>query len=492
MQTAPRLKNSLRTFFQIVLVFVIGVALWGAAARAVPAAKSWWEKRHPPAAAAIAHEIRLPKSRLAPDEPDAFLLPADVIATLGVETATIEPAPSREPLRLVGQLILDADRLVHVHSRFAGDVVELGELTTADNVASSASDSSAAPTGKRQIRFGDRVAKGQLLAVVWSKDLGEKKSELVEHLSRLRLDEEKLRRLEELLGKGSVADRTVREAERDVEADLISVQRVERTLQSWNLTAEEIAVIRAEADAVRERKGNAGRELPQAWARVEVRAPQAGTIVEKNVAVGDFIASDLDIFKIADLSRLDVRAHAYEEDLPSLERLSPVDRRWTVTVKADTQSSPLSGSFDRIGSIIDPNQHTALVLGWVDNSRSKLRVGQFITAQIDLPLEHAAISVPQTAVIDQDGENYVFVVTGKVQGEGDANETFTKFSRRLVEPMHRREGKVCLRSPSRSSDATPDAMPPLQPGDLVVSVGGVELASELEILKAAARVTAAN
>ena len=35
---------------------------------------------------------------------------------------------------------------------------------------------------QRPVRFGDAVNKGQLLAVIWSKDLGEKKSELVDAL----------------------------------------------------------------------------------------------------------------------------------------------------------------------------------------------------------------------------------------------------------------------------------------------------------------------
>src|SRR5206468_9128358 len=52
------------------------------------------------------------------------------------------------------------------------------------------------PRAEGELRFGDFVHKGQLLAVVWSKDLGEKKSELVEGIARLRIDEEKLENLQ--------------------------------------------------------------------------------------------------------------------------------------------------------------------------------------------------------------------------------------------------------------------------------------------------------
>ena len=49
--------------------------------------------------------------------------------------------------------------------------------------------------GSQPIAFGQHVRKGQVLAVIWSQDLGEKKSELIDGLSQLHLDEESLQRL---------------------------------------------------------------------------------------------------------------------------------------------------------------------------------------------------------------------------------------------------------------------------------------------------------
>ena len=55
---------------------------------------------------------------------------------------------------------------------------------------------------------------------------------------------------------------------------------------------------------------------------IEVRSPLDGVILEKNIALGDLVDTNLDLFKIADLSRLRVMAHAYEEDLPLLDALA--------------------------------------------------------------------------------------------------------------------------------------------------------------------------
>ena len=131
---------------------------------------SWWAGITTPVAAdaspATAPELAGKK--------DALTLPADVAKRLEVQTEPARPSTVPSTLELSGSLILDSDRLAHVHARFPGEVVELGN----------------AGNGSRPVAFGQHVRKGQVLAVIWSHDLGEKKSELIDALSQLRVDEE--------------------------------------------------------------------------------------------------------------------------------------------------------------------------------------------------------------------------------------------------------------------------------------------------------------
>ena len=336
-----------------------------------------------------------------------------------------------EPLKLDGQLYLLSNSMVHVHSRFSGDVVEIGEyddpnlsrLLAANGKGLGNAAAPGAPNAdpespsrpreyRRQLEFGDFVREGQLLAVVWSKELGEKKSELVEAVARLRIDEERLKALEEAEQKGAVPHDKVRQQQKLVEGDVVDVDKAERTLRSWRVSDEEIESVRTEAERIRHRNLAPTMRLQENWARVEVRAAVSGTIVEKNVAVGDFVANDLDLFKISDLSRMNVLAISFEEDLPLLEGIPPADRIWKVRLKADP-GKELAGSFDRIGPIIDPTQHTALVMGWVVNPRERLRSGQFITAYIKLPVQPDEVSIPVSALVDQEGHTYVFAQSEK-------------------------------------------------------------------------------
>jgi len=161
---------------------------------------------------------------------DAIRLPQQVAAKLGIQTEQVERATAPVVLELAGTLMLDADRLAHVRTRFAGEIVELG-----------------VGEDKLPVSFGQPVRKGQLLAVIWSRDLGEKKSDLIDSLSQLRIDQENLARINKAAPEGAVPDRMLRDAERKVQADEIAVARAVRTLQSWRVSKEEIDAIRAEA-----------------------------------------------------------------------------------------------------------------------------------------------------------------------------------------------------------------------------------------------------
>ncbi len=67
-------------------------------------------------------------------------------------------------------------------------------------------------------------------------------------------------------------------------------------------------------------------------------------IVEKNFNVGDMIDPSQDLFKIADLSRVQVLANAYEEDLPLLaDADAPSSVHWKIDIKSDPNDVPVSG-----------------------------------------------------------------------------------------------------------------------------------------------------
>ena len=432
--------------------------------------------------------------QLVKDKPETLRVSPDAVQAIQLKTTPVEQAPPPEPLQLPGSLGLDPNLLVPVHARFPGEVARLAEVET--------NEVRDGKKVKRPIRYGDAVEQGQIMAIIWSKDIGEKKSELVDALSRLDLDQRLLQRLSSFKAGTIIPERQLAEAQRNVEGDLIAIEKAIRTLRSWRLTEDEIDDVKHEAAQLRsatteaigsmkttdlEALRTAAEQLhaktssianDTRWAELEVRAAIDGVIVEKNINVGAIIDPNDDLFQIANLNRIQVLASVYEEDLPYLELLPTEKRHWAIDLKADPRDKPIPGRFEMIGKIIDPVMHTGALIGWLDNRAGNLRVGQFITATIALPADPAMVSIPATALIEEGPYPAVFVETDVKNHE---------ISRRNVAVTRRGRQHVFVRSQPTDEEAREGAQP-LAVGERVIVSGGLELYSELANLQGAGEV----
>jgi hypothetical protein len=81
-----------------------------------------------PAPAEVPHSVRATR----PSE-DTLIVPSRVLRSLGIRTTKAVPARRPRVLpSLTGTLAIDTNRLVRVHARFAGEVVQLGTASDID------------------------------------------------------------------------------------------------------------------------------------------------------------------------------------------------------------------------------------------------------------------------------------------------------------------------------------------------------------------------
>jgi cobalt-zinc-cadmium efflux system membrane fusion protein len=380
------------------------------------------------------------------------------VDAMGIKVVEVKEAAPTQPIKLLGSLYLEGSRLVHVQTVFVGRVIEVGQTTDNDGKT-------------RPLRPGDRVKKDEILAKLWSKEVGEKKSELVDAISRRYLHEAVRKRLE-VLGTTVVPAARVQEADRDYQADIISISSLERTLRSWHISEAEIKAIYSEADRIRVGKAAIDRELDRTWAQLDILSPMDGVILEKNFTVGDIIDTTQDMYKIADLSRLGVIANVYEEDLPKLVALPDEERRWTVELQAEPEA-PRQGRFESIGNVIDPMQHTAIIKGWLDNPEGQFRIGQFVTATVNLPGRAGLVEVPISSLIDDGSRAFVFIATDPAR---------TSLTLREVKVARRGAMSALLEGTPPPSRGACRAQP-IAVGELVVTTGALELHGALHQLQ---------
>jgi cobalt-zinc-cadmium efflux system membrane fusion protein len=373
------------------------------------------------AAAAPKPGPEFPTVELVEGVPDTIRVPADVRKSLGIAEPWVVTAPSRgRQLVMPGSLQLDPTTIGRVRTRFNA------EVTSIEKVKERVGINGTTALVERELRPGDYVKEGAPLAVVWSIDVGGKKSDLVDALVQWKLDRERLEARTKLWREGNLPRDTLDQTRRDVITDRNAVERAERTLRAWRVPDDEIKEAAREADEILKREGMRDEEKERLWARSVITAPRSGVIVERNVGVGEYVADNtVNLFVIADPSRMLVVANPPEDHLKGLLNLPPHLRRWSV--KAAGAPEGLGGPIDEVSYLLDPNLHTAVVKGHIANPavpgpaprpvrwwaperpRYTLRAGQFVTATVEMEPARGVVEVPMTALMEDGRQSYVFV-----------------------------------------------------------------------------------
>jgi membrane fusion protein, heavy metal efflux system len=422
-------------------------------------------------------------------------LPAKAVVGLDLRPVAAKRAFKGQALPpQIGTLNYDNDRLFVIRSRFPGELAKI--RTVLD------SDGSISPTRERPLRFGDKVKQGDLLAVIWSQQLGSAKAAMVDAISGLRLSQDNLRRHEELFRNGAMTLATLKADERQVQADSNTLLTAERSLKMWKLTGKEIDEIKAEAKIIHEQKKVRSADDEMKWARVEIRVPcfderdpnKELVIVEKNTNINDMVdpINSPPLFKLADISRLQIWVHPHEEYLPLIRaghQNNGTRFQWDIRFQAEpADMPPRMLDIVQIAPSLEPNQHSPMVLGYLPNPDGKYLIGQFLTATIFMPPEDNTVEIPTDALNEVEGQGIVFVERDVAKRE---------YSLRRVSVVRRFKDVTFVRSElteeervlSRAEVARGRRpLQPLLPGERVITRGAVELTGAVDDLETKDRI----
>jgi cobalt-zinc-cadmium efflux system membrane fusion protein len=417
-------------------------------------------------------------------------LTEEAVKGLGIVPVAAKKATQPRPLPpQIGTLNYDNDRLFSIRSRFPGEIAEIKQVEE---------DTTGSPT-RRPLRFGDKVKQGETLAVLWSRDLGEKKAALVDALCSLRLSRGTLARQYDIFKDGALSLAAVKASERQVQADSNAVLTAERTLKMWKLTDQEIQAIKDEAQVISDQKKVRTAENEMRWARVEIQVPRfldaKGpsaklnlAVVEKNTNVNDMVdpINSPPLFRVADLGRLQIWVHPPEEYLPSIRDSLKKGKKlkWQIRFQSEPPNTPpLELEIVQIAPSLEPNQHNPMVIGYLDNPEGKYLVGQFVTATIYMEPPANTVEIPTEALNEVGGEAMVFVQPDPARRE---------YVLRRVAVVQRFKDVTFVRSEltpeeeqtsKRETERGRLPLSPLRPGERVVTRGVVEMTAALEAQK---------
>lgn len=457
-----------------------------------------------PGMSAKAEDIKIePKARLGvdtvKDKPHTLLVPEAVRAALGIRkngkdliVEAQKPTATR-PLKLYGSTALDPTRLWRARLRFQAEVVQFGKTVDENRRTETGM------TAFRELAPGDRVQKGEVLCVFFSADVGSKKNDLLDALVQLELDQEIYDKMNKRVG--SVPEVLLLTQWRQVQGDRNAINRALNNLKVWNIPQDEIDALHAEAKKMASDK-NAWFKTPEGrwvkgekqakgkvdvdaenenpWGKVTLRAPFDGVLVERNCAMHEMVVDNtVNLFQVADVRRLLVIANAPEDELPTLNALSRDQKVWTVDTVGAKSTTGMKGPIEEISYLVDPNQHTAIIKGYIDNPGEQIRGGQYVTCTIQIPPPGDVVEVPIDAVVEDGSNCVVFVQSDPAKAE---------YTMRRVQLTHRFEKTAFVRSKpfaenerltAEEKELGMQPLEPLLPGERVLRSGVGELKAAL-------------
>ncbi|AUX44178.1 cytochrome C peroxidase [Sorangium cellulosum] len=289
---------------------------------------------------------------------DRVKLSPAMIQNAGLEMLTAGPGNVAVTVTLPGEVALNAEAIAHVTPRVPGTAREV----------------------KKQL--GDTVKRGEVLAVLDSRELAELERELLAAKERLALAEASFTRQEALWKEQISAEKEYLAAKQAV-----AEARIEQRSAAQKLSA-------AAGSGVAKGSGYA------------LVAPMDGTIIEKHIAIGEVLKEDTQVFVIADLSTIWVNVTVYARDL------SRVRVGQTAWVKAEGIEQPAQGTLAYLGQVVDEQNRSAVARVVLQNPGAAWRPGLFATADVAIEEAAAPVVVSDEALQRVEGKDVVFVEEG--------------------------------------------------------------------------------
>lgn len=323
------------------------------------------------------------------------------INAAGIQVAEVTEAEVNDPVNVTAVVRPHPSRVARVAPRVPGRIVTM------------------------RAALGDRVARGQTLALLDSLELGEARGAYQQARAELSIAQANYDRVEKLVAEEIIASKEKLRAQADLEKARAAERASRGRVQLLGGTAS------GDATGV---------------SMFAVTAPFAGVVIEQNdAAVGAMAHPDKPLFTVADVSVVSVEGSLHEQDLG---RVAPGAM---AEVRASAFPDTIfKGKVDHISAVMDKETRTIPVRIQVANTDGRLRPEMFATAAIPTARKVKVITLPNDAVVLMQGVTTVFL-----EGPQD-------FEPRVVQTGERTASGVTIKSG-------------LKPGDMAVVAGAYAL-----------------
>jgi cobalt-zinc-cadmium efflux system membrane fusion protein len=240
-----------------------------------------------------------------------------------------------------------------------------------------------APIGGRLVsltrNLGQSIGRGQTLAIIESREAAALNAEVEAAGARSALAQSNLRREQRLF-----AERV------SPEQDLVAARTA---------ATEASIALRLARQQLSATGGGGG-----ALNRIAVRSPLAGQVIARSATLGQQVAADAELFRVADLGKVSVTMSLVPADAG---RVKPGAR-----VEVTSAGRRQDGRVTFVSPILDETTRLVPVIATIDNTDGAWRVGENVGVSVLLPASgERSVAVPSAAVQIIGDRPHVFVRT---------------------------------------------------------------------------------
>jgi cobalt-zinc-cadmium efflux system membrane fusion protein len=318
------------------------------------------------------------------------------------------------------------------------------------------------------VTLGQRVRQGDPLVTMDNIELGERVGEFLAQAAALRQAEadaavrrRSLERAESLIRIEGISQQELdlrraefQNAQAAIASERAQLARVEEQLHRFGLSEADVSDLDPAGQSRAAAGENAAAGQEEAGHRIAshnvLRAPFAGVITSYEVAPGELVDPEEELFTVTDLSQVWVLADVYERDITKT-RIGT-----EVVIAMDAYPGRIfTGRLTYVSHLIDPQTRTAKVRCVVDNADGALKLDMFARVTIPTDDQREVLAVPADAVQQVEGQPVVFL-----------RRSATAFERRDVQT-------------GQTAGQLVEVVSGLEPGDEVVSTGSFYLKTVL-------------
>jgi RND family efflux transporter MFP subunit len=245
------------------------------------------------------------------------------------------------------------------------------------------------------VRLGDRVARGQLIAQLEDQEIREQ--------------------VRQAQASNQVGEATIRQREADLKfaesnaersrnlfgRQLIPKQTLDDTESRYQAAVAQLDLARAQFEQTKARL----EELRINLANTRIVSPLDGFVGSRSLDAGAFASTNSPVASVVDIHVVRLVANLVERDLRRVAA--------GTSARVDVDAYPgetFSGIVARVAPVLDPSTRTAQIEVEIPNPQYRLKPGMYARVALKVDERANALVVPRNAVVDIDGKRGVFTV----------------------------------------------------------------------------------